>query len=120
MKAGFRRSLSTGVSIALLSCLLTGCDKSHEQGTLTDSADNKALEQNTNMTAEDVTSMEISKTVKLSLQNSQKFNDTNKDGYGEFQGWGTSLCWWANRVGYSEELTLLTAEAFFDKEKDLV
>ena len=48
-----------------------------------------------------------------------KFNDTNKDGYGEFQGWGTSLCWWANRVGYSEELTLLTAEAFFDKEKGL-
>ncbi|WP_051199342.1 glycoside hydrolase [Butyrivibrio fibrisolvens] len=119
MKAGFRRSLSTGVSIALLSCLLTGCDKAHEQGTLTDSADNKALEQNTNMTAEDVTSMEISKTVKLSLQNAQKFNDTNKDGYGEFQGWGTSLCWWANRVGYSEELTLLTAEAFFDKEKGL-
>ena len=119
MKAGFRRSLSTGVSIALLSCLLTGCDKSHEQGALTDSADNKVLEQNTNMTAEDVTSMEISKTVKLSLQNSQKFNDTNKDGYGEFQGWGTSLCWWANRVGYSEELTLLTAEAFFDKEKGL-
>lgn len=119
MKAGFRRSLSTGLSIALLSCLLTGCDKSHEQGTLTDSADNKALEQNTNMTAEDVTSMEISKTVTLSLQNSQKFNDTNKDGYGEFQGWGTSLCWWANRVGYSEELTLLTAEAFFDKEKGL-
>ena len=119
MKAGFRRSLSTGVSIALLSCLLTGCDKSHEQGALTDSADNKVLEQNTNMTAEDVTSMEISKTVKLSLQNSQKFNDTNKDGYGEFQGWGTSLCWWANRVGYSEELTLLTAESFFDKEKGL-
>lgn len=119
MKTGFRRSLLTGVSIALLSCLLTGCDKSHEHGTLTDSADNKALEQNTNMTAEDVTSMEISKTVKLSLQNAQKFNDTNKDGYGEFQGWGTSLCWWANRVGYSEELTLLTAEAFFDKEKGL-
>lgn len=119
MKAGFRRSLSTGVSIALLSCLLTGCDKSHEQGTLTDSAGSKDLEQDTYITAEDVTSMEISKTVKLSLQNSQKFNDTNKDGYGEFQGWGTSLCWWANRVGYSEELTLLTAEAFFDKEKGL-
>ncbi|WP_051212859.1 glycoside hydrolase [Butyrivibrio fibrisolvens] len=119
MKAGFRRSLSTGLSIALLSCLLTGCDKAHGSEALSDSADNKALEQNTNMTAEDVTSMEISKTVTLSLQNSQKFNDTNKDGYGEFQGWGTSLCWWANRVGYSEELTDLTAEAFFDKEKGL-
>ncbi|PWT26561.1 glycoside hydrolase [Butyrivibrio fibrisolvens] len=119
MKAGFRRSLSTGLSIALLSCLLTGCDKSHGAEALSDSAGSKDLEQDTYITAEDVTSMEISKTVTLSLQNAQKFNDTNKDGYGEFQGWGTSLCWWANRVGYSEELTLLTAEAFFDKEKGL-
>ncbi|WP_248404980.1 glycoside hydrolase [Butyrivibrio fibrisolvens] len=119
MKAGFRRSLSTGLSIALLSCLLTGCDKAHGSEALSDSAGSKDLEQDTYITAEDVTSMEISKTVTLSLQNSQKFNDTNKDGYGEFQGWGTSLCWWANRVGYSEELTLLTVEAFFDKEKGL-
>ena len=119
MKAGFRRSLSTGLSIALLSCLLTGCDKAHGSEALSDSAGSKDLEQDTYITAEDVTSMEISKTVKLSLQNAQKFNDTNKDGYGEFQGWGTSFCWWANRVGYSEELTALTAEAFFDKEKGL-
>ena len=119
MKAGFRRSLSTGLSIALLSCLLIGCDKAHGSETLSDSAGSKDLEQDKYITAEDVTSMEISKTVKLSLQNAQKFNDTNKDGYGEFQGWGTSLCWWANRVGYSEELTALTAEAFFDKEKGL-
>ncbi|MCD8390918.1 MAG: Ig-like domain-containing protein [Firmicutes bacterium] len=35
---------------------------------------------------------------------------------GEFQGWGTSLCWWANRVGYSEELTAAAAEAFFSDD----
>ena len=25
-------------------------------------------------------------------------------GDGIFKGWGTSLCWWANRVGGSEKL----------------
>ena len=29
---------------------------------------------------------------------------------GAFQGWGTSLCWWANRVGYSPALTNKAAE----------
>lgn len=59
------------------------------------------------------------KTIKIDLSDHQVFNDTDGDGYGEFQGWGTSLCWWANRVGYSEELTGQAAEAFFDKEKGL-
>ena len=34
-----------------------------------------------------------------------------------FEGWGTSLCWWANRIGYSDELSEMAARAFFD-EKD--
>lgn len=24
---------------------------------------------------------------------------------GHWEGWGTSLCWWANRLGYNETLT---------------
>ncbi|MBQ4464585.1 MAG: discoidin domain-containing protein [Oscillospiraceae bacterium] len=32
---------------------------------------------------------------------------------GEFEGWGTSLCWWANRVGYSDSLSQKAAEAFY-------
>ena len=32
---------------------------------------------------------------------------------GVFEGWGTSLCWWANRVGYSDNLAQQTAELFF-------
>ena len=24
---------------------------------------------------------------------------------GKFEGWGTSFCWWANRIGYSDTLT---------------
>lgn len=35
---------------------------------------------------------------------------------GIFQGWGSSLCWWANRIGYSEELTKSTAELFYGEK----
>ncbi len=59
------------------------------------------------------------KTVRIDISDHQVFNDTDGDGYGEFEGWGTSLCWWANRVGYSDELTARAAEAFYDKEKGL-
>ena len=43
-------------------------------------------------------------------------NDTDGDGLGEFEGWGTSLCWWANRIGYSEALTQDAAKKFFSDE----
>ena len=35
---------------------------------------------------------------------------------GKFQGWGTSLCWWANRVGYSDVLAQKTADLFYGDE----
>ena len=43
------------------------------------------------------------------------FNDTDGDGLGEFEGWGTSLCWWANRLGYSEKMTAQAADVFFSE-----
>ena len=48
--------------------------------------------------------------VRLDPSNASPFNN------GEFEGWGTSLCWWANRVGYSTELTKATADAFFSED----
>ena len=45
----------------------------------------------------------------LSTANASKTNG------GIFEGWGTSLCWWANRVGFSEKLTKDSAELFFSK-----
>ena len=30
-----------------------------------------------------------------------------------FEGWGTSLCWWANRIGYSDSLSQKAADLFF-------
>ena len=38
---------------------------------------------------------------------------------GKFQGWGTSLCWWANRIGYSDNLSQQAAELLFDAENGL-
>ena len=38
---------------------------------------------------------------------------------GVFEGWGTTLCWWANRLGYSDTLTQQAAEAFCDPSKGL-
>lgn len=33
----------------------------------------------------------------------------------DFEGWGTSLCWWANRLGYSEKMTRQAADVFFSE-----
>lgn len=46
----------------------------------------------------------------ISTANESKTNN------GVFEGWGTSLCWWANRVGHSEKLTQDSARLFFSEE----
>ena len=38
---------------------------------------------------------------------------------GKFQGWGTSLCWWANRIGYSDTLAQQAADLLFNPETGL-
>ncbi len=35
---------------------------------------------------------------------------------GVFEGWGTSLCWWANRLGYSDSLAQQSADLFFGED----
>lgn len=47
--------------------------------------------------------------VSISPKNASKTNA------GVFQGWGTSLCWWANRIGYSDSLSQQAAELFFSR-----
>lgn len=51
--------------------------------------------------------------VKVSADNAVQTNG------GRWEGWGTSLCWWANRIGYNDVLVRRAAELFFDKEKGL-
>lgn len=58
-------------------------------------------------------------TIQIDPENHSVFHDTDQDGWGEFQGWGTSLCWWANRVGYDETLTSQAAELFYNADTGL-
>ena len=46
-------------------------------------------------------------TVHISFKNASTTNN------GIFEGWGTSLCWWAHRIGYSDVLTGKSADLFF-------
>jgi len=46
-------------------------------------------------------------TITLSPYSTYDIND------GKFEGWGTSLCWWANRVGYSDSLAQKAADTFY-------
>ena len=52
----------------------------------------------------------MNNTIKLQLKNASETNN------GIFEGWGTSLCWWAHRIGYSPELTQKSAELFFSNK----
>ena len=52
-------------------------------------------------------------TIVITPENGSPVND------GVFEGWGTSLCWWANRIGYSDTLSRQAAEAFCDPVKGL-
>ncbi len=101
MHRNFRRILSTvlGVTIAF--------------STIVSSGSAFAVE------AQAAETVKVDKTVKLTPANASVFNDTDGDGFGEFQGFGTSLCWWANRVGYNDSLTQQAAEAFYNKETGL-
>ena len=38
---------------------------------------------------------------------------------GKFEGWGTSLCWWANRIGYCDVLAQKAADLLFNAETGL-
>lgn len=56
------------------------------------------------------------------LENSEKIVKLLPDKespFGEWEGWGTSLCWWANYLGYSEKLTNEAAKAVFNPVEGL-
>ena len=70
---------------------------------------------------EGVSNAKAAEKVTISVDSAERstFNDTDGNGYGEFQGFGTRRCWWANRVGYSDALTEQATEAFYNKDTAL-
>lgn len=53
---------------------------------------------------------EAAETILINRENRSPFNK------GVFQGWGGSFCWWANRVGYSDQLAEEAASLFYSLE----
>lgn len=43
-------------------------------------------------------------------------NKVSKTNNGIFEGWGTSLCWWAHRIGFSQRLIEDSAKLFFSED----
>ncbi|SFC88284.1 glycoside hydrolase [Butyrivibrio sp. YAB3001] len=110
------KKIISEVAVGLMTLsMLSGCGSPNATESATNEKSEIELADNTDKGAE----MDIARTIKLNKSNVQKFNDTNGDGYGEFEGWGTSLCWWANRLGYNDKLTQDAAEAFYNKETGL-
>ena len=55
----------------------------------------------------------VDQTITIKKENASTFNG------GKFEGFGTSFCWWPNRLGYSDVLAEKAATAFYDKNKGL-
>lgn len=122
----FRKSMGGLIAMAVLSTsVLVGCQQEPSQqasGTQESSqqtSDQAQQESGGNQQAPDaqgnntINEPVADVTVTLLPDDVSPFHDTNGDGLGEFEGWGTSLCWWANRVGYDETLTAKAAELFY-------
>ena len=57
--------------------------------------------------------VKVNKVITINPENSSPFNG------GVFEGWGTSFCWWANRLGYNEKLSGEVARLFYSKSQGL-
>ncbi|MDO4945785.1 MAG: glycoside hydrolase [Ruminococcus sp.] len=66
-----------------------------------------ASAENSESTVRTPENTQIDSTVTVKVSNASTTNE------GIFQGWGTSLCWWANRLGYSDKLAQDAADLFF-------
>lgn len=97
------------ISMMLCLCLLgsaVACENA-ETGGNNNGKDDLQEEEWANLEIINPEDYEIDGVVSISPLKASTMND------GIFQGWGTSLCWWANRVGYSDELAQQTADLFF-------
>lgn len=122
----FRKSMGGLIAMAVLSTsVLVGCQQEPSQqasGTQESSLQTSDQAQQESGGNQQVSDAQVNATISepvadvtvtLLPDDVSPFHDTNGDGLGEFEGWGTSLCWWANRVGYDETLTAKAAELFY-------
>lgn len=54
--------------------------------------------------------------VKMESSNTIIVDKNKASPFGTFEGWGTSFCWWANRIGYSDVLAQKAADLLYTNE----
>ena len=100
-------------------CCLTGCvpvpggSEPQTTGTVPTEGINDPGQPTTGATEPEVFHDENRTIVAIDPTQGSPFNN------GVFEGWGTSLCWWANRIGYSDTLAQKAAELLYNAETGL-
>jgi len=96
--------------------IMTGCGASGGTGNLGESTvdsyesgENGAKDALSNEDNK-VEEKKIDKFITVDYENRIKTND------GIFEGFGTALCWWANRIGYSDKLAQDAADLFYGED----
>jgi len=97
-------------AVAIGAGLLSGCNKGGEAN-MTTTPENITTPITTTAPEPETPLRTIN--IKIDASTRSPFND------GKFEGWGTSLCWWANRIGYSDSLAEQAATLFYDAQKGL-
>lgn len=103
-----KKSIRLVLVMMVLVCftILGSCNRADDVKVDTGTTETTMEEQTTTI-AEEEGLTKISTTAKLI------FND------GRFEGWGTGIAWWGNRLGYSDTLTEQAIKLFFDEETGL-
>lgn len=99
----WRKIITSAICFSLLG--IAGCGGSDSSKSSDDLS-----KQTLNEKAVRPTDVTIDKTIKIDTVSN--FSEKNKT----FEGWGTSLCWWANRLGYSDSLAQQSADAFYGED----
>ena len=98
--------------MTLAGCVaLCSCGKEDNSGNV--GVDESTTETNETIAESTTTVMEDEGLTKISTTTKLVFNG------GKFQGWGTGIAWWGNRLGYSDTLTEQAIKLFFDEETGL-
>ncbi len=120
MKKTISKILPLCLALSLSAC--TNTVNSSDANVSRDIADTSEIEQSAESTVAGETS-DVEKEFIMTPENTKcdititvsPLNASHTNG-GKFQGWGTSLCWWANRLGYSDELARQSADLFFGED----
>lgn len=60
-----------------------------------------------------ISDIKETETIILDIKNISPINN------GIFEGWGTSLCWWGNRIGGNDKLSNDAAKLFFSEDEGI-